>query len=99
MEPDSIEIDSKKVQQLDKIDPVDDAQAVKLLNAWHWPCGFYLTEPRIRNIELRAALGFCDLPAVFFDLARRNPELFANRLELFPRAQLDTVKLLHQSCQ
>lgn len=89
-EPDCIQMDPKKTQQLHKIDPVDDAQCIELLNAWQWPFGFDLTEPPIGNIKLRAALGLGDLPAISFDLARRYPEVLANRLEFFPCTQFDT---------
>ncbi len=88
MEANSLQIDPKKIQQLDKIDSVDDAQAVELLNAWHWPGGLYLAEPRIGNIELRITLGRCNLPAEFFDLTRGNPEMPADRLKSFSGVQL-----------
>ena len=93
MEPDSIQVDPKEREQLDKIDPIDDTQAEKLLNTRYWPCGFYLAEPGIGNIELRAAFGLCDLPAIFFDLARGDPEVFAYRLELLSRSQLTIATL------
>ena len=47
MEADSLQVDPKEVQQLNKIEPVDDAYAEELLNTRHRPCGFYLAEPRI----------------------------------------------------
>jgi len=94
MEADSLQVDPKEVQQLNKIEPVDDAYAEELLNTRHWPCGFYLAEPRIGNVELRTTFGLCDLPAVFFDLARRNPKMSANRLKSFSGVQLTVAYLL-----
>ncbi len=72
MEADSLQVDPKEVQQLNKIEPV----------------------PRIGNVELRTTFGLCDLPAVFFDLARRNPKMSANRLKSFSGVQLIVAYLL-----
>ena len=35
MQTDSLQVDPEETQQLDKVDPVDDAYAEELLNTWY----------------------------------------------------------------
>ncbi len=87
MEANSLQVDPKQGQQLDKIDPVDDAQAEELFNTRDWPRRLHLAEPTVGNIEFRTTFGLCNLPAVFFDLAQRNPHTSPNRLNSFSGVQ------------
>ena len=91
MEANSLQLDPKQGQQLDKIDPVNDAQAEELFNTRDWPRPLHLAEPAVGNIEFCATFGLCNLPAVFFDLAQRNLQTSPNRLNSFSGVQLGTA--------
>lgn len=62
---------------------VDGAQSEELRDTGNGISGFYLAEPRIRNVELLVAFDIGYLSAVFFDFARRNPEMTTYCFESF----------------
>ncbi|OFW02781.1 MAG: hypothetical protein A3H94_02170 [Acidobacteria bacterium RIFCSPLOWO2_02_FULL_60_20] len=76
-------VDPVKLQQMGKLDSVDNAQAVKFIDTGDDIPVFNLSEPRVRDDKFIIPFRFSNFAAVIFHLSDRYPKTAAQLFQLF----------------